>query len=55
MFIAQSTTQNALWRSAMSSAEIINCGFPYDLEQESAVDPLDGTPSERNMVRSFRL
>jgi hypothetical protein len=48
MFIAQSTTQITLRRSAMFSAKVINCGFWYNLEQKSAVDPLHGTPSERN-------
>ena len=37
----------------MSSAESYNCRFRYHLEQKSAVDPLHGTPSERNMVRGL--
>ena len=53
MFIAQSTTQIALRRSAMFSAKVINCGFWYNLEQKTAVDELHGTPTERNMLRAF--
>jgi hypothetical protein len=53
MFIAQSTTQIALPRSAMSSTEVISFGLWYDLEQKSAVDDLHSSPTERNMVQAL--
>jgi len=55
MFIAQSTTQIALRKSAMSSAESDYLRIPLRPRTKSAVDPLHGTPTELNMVRGRRL